>query len=180
MADDQAASKAGGGDNSQESAKQRVNRELIELLNEIRVALPGVQVLFAFLLILPFQERWPSITDVERVAYYIAVLATVTASILLIAPGPYHRIRFRDEDKFDLVRFGNRMLLSASAFLAIAIVSSFYLVSAVVLESQLAGMVAALAGVFVFTFWYAIPVYERQKDRNRRDASGSDPHPGDR
>src|SRR3954467_7811545 len=107
-----------------ESRREKIDRELIELLNELRVALPGVQVLFAFLLVLPFQQRWTIVNEVEKAAYFISFASTAVASILLIAPSTYHRIRFRDQDKFDLLRFGNRMLLSASVFLAVAITTA--------------------------------------------------------
>jgi amino acid transporter len=159
-----------GGKEPGESEKARINRELIELLNELRVALPGVQVLFAFLLILPFQQRWTIVTDVEKAAYFISFAATATASILLIAPSPYHRIRFRDSDKFDVLRFGNRMLLGASAFMAIAITTAAYLITTVVTDAFPAGIVAAIAALLIVTFWYVIPLRERSNDRRR--ASG--------
>ena len=153
-----------------ESEKARIDRELIELLNELRVALPGVQVLFAFLLVLPFQQRWTMITDVEKAAYFIAFGSTAIASILLIAPSPYHRIRFRDEDKFDLLRFGNRMLLSATVFLAIAITMAAYLITTVVTDALPAAIVAAVAAFLIVLFWYVIPVRERNTDRRREAA----------
>jgi amino acid transporter len=155
-----------------ESEKARIDRELIELLNELRVALPGVQVLFAFLLVLPFQQRWTIVTDVEKAAYFISFGATAVASILLIAPSPYHRIRFRDEDKFDLLRFGNRMLLSATAFLAVAITMAAYLITTVVTDAIPAGIVAAVAAFLIVLFWYVVPVRERNSDRRRDAARG--------
>jgi hypothetical protein len=153
-----------------ESEKERIDRELIELLNELRVALPGVQVLFAFLLVLPFQQRWTIVNDIEKAAYLVAFASTAIASILLIAPSPYHRLRFRDQDKFDLLRFGNRMLLSATVFLAIAITCAAYLITTVVTDAVPAGVVAAVAALLIVTFWYIVPVRERNNDR-RRDAA---------
>jgi hypothetical protein len=150
-----------------ESEKARIDRELIELLNELRVALPGAQVLFAFLLVLPFQQRWTIVTDLEKAAYFVSFVSTAIASILLIAPSPYHRIRFRDEDKFDLLRFGNRMLLSATVFLAIAITTAAYLITTVVTDAVPAGIVAAVAALLIVVFWYVVPVRERSNDRSR-------------
>ena len=154
-----------------ESEKARINRELIELLNELRVTLPGVQVLFAFLLVLPFQQRWAIVTDLQKAAYLVSFASTAIASILLIAPSPYHRLRFRDEDKFDLLRFGNRMLLGATVFLAIAITTAAYLITTVVTDTFPAAIVAAVAALLIVVFWYVVPVRERSKDR-RRDVAG--------
>ena len=153
-----------------ETEKARINRELIELLNELRVALPGVQVLFAFLLVLPFQQRWTIVTDLEKAAYFVSFGATAIASILLIAPSPYHRIRFRDEDKFDLLRFGNRMLLAATVFLAIAITNAAFLITSIVTETATAAGIAGIAALLMVTFWYVIPVRERSADRRRSAA----------
>jgi Flp pilus assembly protein TadB len=151
----------------QESEKARINRELIELLNELRVALPGVQVLFAFLMVLPFQQRWTTVTDTEKTAYFIAFISTALASVLLIAPSPYHRIRFRDEDKFDLLRFGNRMLLAATVFLSIAITSAAFLITEFITRTLVAGIVAATAAIVIVIFWYVVPIQERNRDRQK-------------
>ncbi len=161
-----------GASEPSESEKARINRELIELLNELRVALPGVQVLFAFLLVLPFQQRWTIVDEVQKAAYLVSFASTAIASILLIAPSPYHRIRFRDEDKFDLLRFGNRMLLGATAFLAVAITCAAYLITTVVTDAFPAGVVAAIAALLIIVFWYVIPIRERNNDRRRDAASG--------
>src|SRR5436309_14412056 len=82
-----------------ESKKERVNRELIELLNELRVALPGVQVLFAFLLVVPFSNGFPRLSQFDREIYFLAVVATALPTVLLIAPSAYHPLRWRRHDK---------------------------------------------------------------------------------
>ncbi len=97
-----------------ESPKQRHDRELIELLNELRVALPGVQVLFAFLLAVPFAQGWKKATDFQKDVFFVAFLATAIASALLIAPSSYHRLRWRVEDKGRIVRISNRLRSPAS------------------------------------------------------------------
>ena len=89
---------------AEETHEERVNRELIELLNELRVALPGVQVLFAFLLAVPFSQRFEQTTDLQRDTFMVALLSTLAGSVFLIAPSAYHRIRFRDRDKEALLR----------------------------------------------------------------------------
>jgi hypothetical protein len=80
-----------------ESEKERVDRELIELLNELRVALPGVQVLFAFLLTIPFARGFPGTTRAERDVYFVALVSAVVSTVLLMAPSAYHRILFRQQ-----------------------------------------------------------------------------------
>jgi hypothetical protein len=84
---------------SEESRKDRANRELIEMLNELRVALPGVQVLFAFLLTVPFSVGFSEVSDFQRRAYFVTLVASALASGLLIAPAAQHRVLFRQHDK---------------------------------------------------------------------------------
>src|SRR5438093_3337436 len=102
---------------SLEGEKQRVDRELIELLNELRVALPGVQVLFAFLLIVPFSNGFSEVTSLQRDAYFGAFLCTALATALLIAPSTYHRLHFRALNKEQLIFTSNRLSIAGSALL---------------------------------------------------------------
>src|SRR5688572_7903121 len=103
----QTAGRRSGSESSAESRKERVDRELIELLNELRVALPGVQFLFAFLLIVPFQQTREQLTDFQRDVYFVSLLAAAVATVLLIAPAAQHRILFRQKDKEKLLRRSN-------------------------------------------------------------------------
>lgn len=107
-----------------ESKLQRPNRELIGLLYELRVVLPGVQVLFAFLLSIPFARGFPKLRSFERDVYLAALLATVLSTILLITPSAYHRIVFRHHDTQDLLEISNKLTLAGTAALAIAMVCS--------------------------------------------------------
>src|SRR3954454_24993508 len=104
-----------------ESKEERLNRELIELLNELRVALPGVQVLFAFLLTLPFTRGWPQLGHSERILYFVALILAAVASGFLIAPSAHHRLRFRQQDKEQIIVWGNQMALWGLVALALAI-----------------------------------------------------------
>src|SRR5213595_3851650 len=97
---------------AEETPKERADRELIELLNELRVALPGVQVLFAFLLAVPFANGWTRVTDLQRDVFFVAFLATAAASILLIAPSSYHRLRWREGDKEHMLVTSNRLAIA--------------------------------------------------------------------
>ena len=142
-----------------ETEKERVDRELIELLNEVRIVLPGVQVLFGFLLVVPFQQSFRDVTDLERQLFIVAFLTAMAASVLLIAPSTYHRIRFRSGDKAQLIETSNKYVLAGTAFLAVSLTTSAYLVTDYV-YGGLAGPVAALiAAVALGWFWFGLPLW---------------------
>jgi Family of unknown function (DUF6328) len=144
-----------------ESARERANRELIELLNEIRVALPGVQVLFAFLLTLPFTQRFGRLDPADRRVYFAAVLATAAATLCLIAPSAHHRLRFRDSVKEHLLHVANAFMIAGLAFLAFAVTAATYLITDVIYPGALPRVVASvLAGAFVLA-WFVVPLLYR-------------------
>src|SRR5215218_6736335 len=103
-----------------ESKEERLDRELIELLNELRVALPGVQVLFAFLLIVPFSNGYANMTALQKDVYFGTFLCTAVATAFLIAPSAQHRLRWREHDKEHLLVTANRQAIAGTAFLAVA------------------------------------------------------------
>jgi hypothetical protein len=141
-----------------ESQKERVDRELIELLNELRVALPGVQVLFAFLLTIPFTARFERVTEFERNIYFVALLAAVLSSALLIAPSAYHRLLFRQPEKEQLLLQSNRLAIAGLTMLAIALLASILLVSDYLFGAVTAGIVTGVGGLAVAVLWYAAPL----------------------
>jgi hypothetical protein len=144
-----------------ESEKERVDRELIELLNEVRVALPGVQVLFAFLLVVPFNQRFVELSTVERWVYYAALLSTALATALLIAPSSYHRLRFREGDKEQMLRTSNKLLVTGLAFAAVSIALAVGLISGFVFGTGL-GLAAGIGvGAWLAWFWYGLPLSRR-------------------
>src|SRR6266487_1063795 len=112
-----------------ETPAERLDRNLSEMLQELRVALPGVQVLFAFLLTVPFSQGLTRMTQFERILYLIVLLATAMATFMLIAPTAYHRILFRQGRKAEIVTFANRMVIVGLAFLAFAMVGAILLVT---------------------------------------------------
>jgi hypothetical protein len=146
-----------------EEPKDRVNRELIELLNELRVALPGVQVLFAFLLILPFQQRFSQLSEVDRMLYVSALLASAAAAALLIAPSVYHRLNFRRQNKEQILLDSNALLILGSAFTALGIACSIYLVVDLVFGTSVA--VAATVGTLALyaALWAVLPLLRRRE-----------------
>ena len=156
---------------ARETEKERLDREIIELLNELRVTLPGVQVLFAFLLVLPFQAGFAQVTDVERAVYLVAFLATTAATILLIAPATYHRIQFRAGDKLRMLMISNRLVIGGTLCLGVAVTAAVFLISEVLLGDVLAWAVAAVAAVGLLLLWYGLPLSNRLRDRSASTAA---------
>ena len=112
-----------------ESKDERLDRELIEFLNELRVALPGVQVLFAFLLGVPFTQRFGEVSDLQRDVYFLTFLCTAVATALLIAPSAHHRLEWRQGDKEHLLVVSNRLAIAGTAILALAISGTVFVVT---------------------------------------------------
>ena len=115
-----------------ETEEERVDRNLGELLGELRVVMPGVQVLFAFLLVVPFNQRWVSVTKFQEKIYFVTLLCAAAASAFLIAPSVQHRIEFRRQDKGYIVTVGNRMAIIGLGFLAVAMTGAILLVTDVI------------------------------------------------
>jgi hypothetical protein len=130
---------------------------LIELLNELRVALPGVQVLFAFLLTLPFTRGWPQLGRSERILYFVALLLAAVASGFLIAPSAHHRLRFRHREKEQLVIWGNRMALWGLVSLALAISSSVAVVADFIYGGWIGLPLTFAVLLFLGVLWFGVP-----------------------
>ena len=137
---------------------QRQDRELIELLNELRVALPGVQVLFAFLLVVPFSQGFVKVTSSQKGVYFAAFLCTTVATVLLIAPTTYHRLRWREHDKEQMLATANKMVIAGMVFLALAMSSVVYFITDFLYSSAAGAVTAVVAASFGF-FWFVVPLY---------------------
>jgi hypothetical protein len=144
-----------------EDKHERINRELIELLNELRVALPGVQTLFAFMLILPFTDRFSSATSTQRLVYFLAFMCATASAGLLIAPSAYHRLMFRQHDKERMLLTANRLAIGGMAFLALAIGGVVFVVTDVLFDTPLAAVIAAVNAGWFGWFWYGLPISRR-------------------
>jgi hypothetical protein len=149
---------------SEESEKERLDRELIELLNELRVALPGVQVLFAFLLGLPFTQRFELVTGATEVMYVVSLLSAAAASAFLIAPSAHHRMRWRASDKERLLQTSNRQAIVGTTLLALGIASAVYVVVSFLYGDAYGIPVAAAIAALLVGLWYALPLYRRHAD----------------
>src|SRR3954469_5134674 len=115
-----------------ETEEERLDRNLGELLQELRVALPGVQVLFAFLLAVPFQQNFTKITDFQERVYFATLLLTAISAVLLISPSAYHRITFRTQQKDDLVYLANKLAIAGLGALALAMTGAIMLITDVI------------------------------------------------
>ena len=145
-----------------ESKEERINRELIELLNELRVALPGVQVLFAFLLTIPFTgASFDRLTDLQKDAYMVALLAALAGSAFLIAPSAWHRILFRSRDKEQLLFISNWFAIVGALFVAVGMCASVFLVTDVIYDDATAAVLSALAALLFAVIWFVWPLLRR-------------------
>jgi hypothetical protein len=153
-----------------ESPGERIDRELGELLDELRVLLPGVQLVFGFLLAAPFASAFDEVGGWELVAYVIAFAGAAVASVLLIAPVAHHRARFRQGDKEALLRDANRLSLIAVATLGVALSAAAYLVFSFVLEPW-AGIVAAAVLALLAGWLWAGRVAARPTWQERSEGS---------
>lgn len=139
---------------TQETERPRVNRDLLELLGELRVALPGVQVLFAFLLAVPFQARFADATGFQRGVYFATRALSARASVLLIAPSALHRLNFRMADKSRIVVASNALTIWGLLVLAVAMTGVMLLISDLLFGTAVGiSVAAASAGVFAFSWW---------------------------
>lgn len=141
-----------------ESPKERVNRELVELLNELRVALSGTTVLFAFLLTLPFTQVFARLTKLQEGVYFGTFLAAATTVTLLMAPTSYHRLKFREGDKERMLFTANKLAIAGIATLTLTVGGSVFLVSDLLYGSRVAAFVAAVVTVFVAFWWFVLPL----------------------
>jgi hypothetical protein len=144
-----------------ETPFQRLDRNLEELMAGLRVALPGVQVLFAFLLVLPFQQRFEDVTRFQEVVYFTTLLCTAAASILLIAPSARHRVQFRRQDKEYIVLTANRLAIAGLGFLGLAMVGAILLISDYLFSTVVAAIATAAVALALVWAWFASPLARR-------------------
>ena len=143
----------------------RLDRELNELLQELRVTLPGVQVLFAFLFTVPFSQRFGQLTDTQRTAYFVAFLTAAAAATLLLAPAAYHRIQWRQHDKERLLQTSTRLALAGLVLLIVAIAAAAFVVTDVLYDTAWAAFVAAALAGFMVALWFVLPLMSRVTER---------------
>jgi hypothetical protein len=137
---------------------EKRDRQMIELLNELRVALPGVQILFGFLLTVPFAQGFRRITSEQRTLYYATLLATALSTIFLIAPSATHRLRFHQSDRAYLIETANKYLIAGLVFLAVAIVLALVMITDVLYNGAVVIVFPALVAVLLIGLWFVRPL----------------------
>ena len=149
---------------AEESHEERVNRELIELLNELRVALPGVQIMFAFLLAVPFTQRFERVTELQKDVFMVALLCTLAGTVFLIAPSAFHRIRFRDRDKEALIRIANVFAIVGLVFLALGMTAVVFLVTDMLFKGVFTAVVTGVTAALFAAIWFVLPLVREARD----------------
>jgi hypothetical protein len=148
---------------SDENEKERIDRELQELLQELRVAIPGVQVLFAFLLTIPFAQGFTKISPGERSTYFASLLTAAAATALLISPTSYHRLHFRSGEKERLLFSSNRLAIAGLLLLAVSIALALFVITSFIFSPASGWIVALAAGAWFGWFWYGLPLMRKRK-----------------
>jgi hypothetical protein len=153
-----------GAPSDEESERERLNRELIELLNELRVALAGVTVLFAFLLTLPFTSRFQELDDLQENTLIFAFFAAASAVVTLVMPTAFHRIRWRHGDKEALLRTSNRMAQVGLICLAVALTSVVLLFTELFFREGVAIAITVAVGLAIAGLWFVVPLARWARD----------------
>jgi hypothetical protein len=138
--------------------EEKRDRQMLELLNELRVALPGVQVLFAFLLTVPFNQRFGDVTNFQRDIYFVTLLSTTLSAIFLIAPSAAHRVRFHQRDRAWLIETTNTLMLVGLAFLTVAMTGAVLLVTDFIFDGTKVVIYTVLVGVTTVGVWFLRPL----------------------
>ena len=150
-------------DDTRDEDERKRDRQMIELLNELRVALPGVQILFAFLLTVPFTQRFPDLTSFQRNVFYVTLLAATVSAACLIAPSAAHRLRFHQNERVWLIESANVLMIAGLVFLAVAIGAAFLLISDVLYDGARVWVFSVLVWALIVGLWFARPLMRHAK-----------------
>jgi hypothetical protein len=150
--------------NNGEDRKERLDRELIELLNELRVALPGVQVLLAFMLTLPFTDRFAQLSDLQRDTFLVALLSTSCAIVLFMTPTSYHRLRFREGDKEQILTTSNRLSIAGIVLMGVGLAAVVFLIMDFLFSTPTALAVGLALAILIASLWFALPLVRRMRE----------------
>jgi hypothetical protein len=147
----------------EETEEERADRNLSDLLQELRVALPGVQVLFAFLLTVPFSQRFTDLSDFEKKLYFGVLICVALATVMLVAPTAGHRILFRRQQKEFIVAISNTLALVGLLLLAIGMTGAIALISSFIFGTTTAVVSSIVMAVAYAGFWYLGPLRRRSQ-----------------
>jgi membrane-bound acyltransferase YfiQ involved in biofilm formation len=144
-----------------EDEQERLNRQMMELLNELRVAMPGVQVLFGFLLTVPFQQRFQRVTEFQETVYFVTLISAAVATAFLIAPSAYHRVMLEQHDKPNIIHIGSAQMIAGLCALALAMNGAVLLVTDVLFEAGAVTVTVVLLASLYLTLWFGFPLVRR-------------------
>jgi amino acid transporter len=147
-----------------ESHPERLDRNTVELLNELRIAATGIQVMFAFLLVVPFNSRWTVVDGLEKVVYFVTLLFVALAAVFLMAPPIHHRLLFRHGEKPFLLRIANHLAIAGMTCLALGFIGILLLVSDVVVGGAAPAVVAGGVAVVIGGLWFVLPLVRRDAE----------------
>jgi hypothetical protein len=141
-----------------EDPQERTARELIELLQELRIVIPGVQILFAFLLTVPFSQGFTKLTSVQQYVFFATLLCTAAATALLIAPSAHHRLLFRQGVREQRLQMGNTLVILGLAFLVPAMVGVVYVITDLIFGLTTALIVTVVMALSFLLLWFVVPL----------------------
>jgi membrane-bound acyltransferase YfiQ involved in biofilm formation len=144
-----------------EDEQERLNRQMMELLNELRVAMPGVQILFGFLLTVPFQQRFRQVTEFQETVYFVTLVSAAVAAAFLIAPSAYHRVMFEQHDKPNIIHIGTGQMLIGLGALAIAMNGAVMLVTDVLFDAGTVTVTVVLLATLYLSLWFGFGLVRR-------------------
>jgi membrane-bound acyltransferase YfiQ involved in biofilm formation len=148
-------------DERSDDEQERLNRQMIELLNELRVAMPGVQVLFGFLLTVPFQQGWRRTSEFQENVYFVTLIAAAVATAFLIAPSAYHRMAFQQHEKENIIKVGTGQMVAGLVALAIAMNGAVLLVTDYLFASSTTTITVACLATLYATLWFGVGLVRR-------------------
>jgi hypothetical protein len=148
-----------------EPLDEKQDRQLIELLNELRVALPGVQMLLGFMVAVPFAQRFTALTDHQRALFYAGFVTTALASVCFITPASFHRIIWRHGEKGSMLRIASALAIAGTVFLAVSITCVVAVLTSFLYSSAAAVAASAVVSASIAVLWYLMPLAIRLRDR---------------
>ncbi|MGH6886450.1 MAG: DUF6328 family protein [Geminicoccales bacterium] len=154
------------GPDDRDREERKRDRQMIELLNELRVALPGVQILFAFLLTVPFSVRFDKLTGFQRDVYYVTLLATALSAACLIAPSAAHRLRFHQGEREWIVESANELMIAGLCFLALALGGALLLITDVMFDGVRVWIYAGAVALVIVGLWFVRPLARHARGKS--------------
>jgi hypothetical protein len=154
----------GPDDRGREERKR--DRQMVELLNELRVALPGVQILFAFLLTVPFSVRFDKLTMFQRDVYYVTLMATALSAACLIAPSAAHRLRFHRGERTWIVESANNLMIVGLVFLSIALCGSVLLITDIMFDGARVWIYSGALALVIVSLWFLRPLARHARGKS--------------